>query len=149
MWHLHTDTFLSLSLFFSRLALYVYEYLLHVGAQKSAQTFLSEVRSSFSLTSCFYCMTKNGIHIVSCSWFEQLLRNPTKKQPSGHWKKQDNTNTSWAKTCFCFIYSCWATAMFFHPSMINTASSSLGSRGAGAHIETYNHSLSHSHLWAI
>ncbi len=31
-------------LFSSRLALYVYEYLLHVGAQKSAQTFLSEVR---------------------------------------------------------------------------------------------------------
>jgi len=28
-----------------RLALYVYEYLLHTGAQKSAQTFLSEVRS--------------------------------------------------------------------------------------------------------
>lgn len=27
-----------------RLALYVYEYLLHVGAQKAAQTFLSEVR---------------------------------------------------------------------------------------------------------
>ena len=32
--------------FFYRLALYVYEYLLHVGAQKSAQTFLSEVRSA-------------------------------------------------------------------------------------------------------
>lgn len=29
-----------------RLALYVYEYLLHVGAQKSAQTFLSEVNQS-------------------------------------------------------------------------------------------------------
>ena len=28
-----------------RLALYVYEYLLHVGAQKTAQTFLSEVKS--------------------------------------------------------------------------------------------------------
>ena len=28
-----------------RLALYVYEYLLHIGAQKSAQTFLSEVRA--------------------------------------------------------------------------------------------------------
>ena len=26
-----------------RLALYVYEYLLHVGAQKAAQTFLNEV----------------------------------------------------------------------------------------------------------
>lgn len=39
----------SLTLYLSpscppRLALYVYEYLLHVGAQKSAQTFLSEVR---------------------------------------------------------------------------------------------------------
>lgn len=33
---------------FSRLALYVYEYLLHVGAQKSAQTFLSEVRHNFA-----------------------------------------------------------------------------------------------------
>lgn len=30
-----------------RLALYVYEYLLHVGAQKSAQTFLSEVSILF------------------------------------------------------------------------------------------------------
>ncbi|KAK1892481.1 Single-stranded DNA-binding protein 3, partial [Dissostichus eleginoides] len=30
------------SLVNERLALYVYEYLLHVGAQKSAQTFLSE-----------------------------------------------------------------------------------------------------------
>lgn len=36
----------SLSLCLCRLALYVYEYLLHVGAQKSAQTFLSEVRRS-------------------------------------------------------------------------------------------------------
>lgn len=40
---------LSLS---SRLALYVYEYLLHVGAQKSAQTFLSEVRCYFILACC-------------------------------------------------------------------------------------------------
>lgn len=31
-----------------RLALYVYEYLLHVGAQKSAQTFLSEVSQHLS-----------------------------------------------------------------------------------------------------
>lgn len=35
---------LLLRLYLFRLALYVYEYLLHVGAQKSAQTFLSEVR---------------------------------------------------------------------------------------------------------
>uniref|UniRef100_A0A5F4VWL9 Single stranded DNA binding protein 2 n=1 Tax=Callithrix jacchus TaxID=9483 RepID=A0A5F4VWL9_CALJA len=32
-----------------KLALYVYEYLLHVGAQKSAQTFLSEVRCIYFL----------------------------------------------------------------------------------------------------
>lgn len=34
-------------LFYFRLALYVYEYLLHVGAQKAAQTFLSEVSANF------------------------------------------------------------------------------------------------------
>ncbi|ROL54099.1 Single-stranded DNA-binding protein 2, partial [Anabarilius grahami] len=32
------------------LALYVYEYLLHVGAQKSAQTFLSEIRWEKNIT---------------------------------------------------------------------------------------------------
>uniref|UniRef100_A0A3B5M3R6 Uncharacterized protein n=1 Tax=Xiphophorus couchianus TaxID=32473 RepID=A0A3B5M3R6_9TELE len=39
---------ISFSLF--RLALYVYEYLLHVGAQKSAQTFLSEIRWEKNIT---------------------------------------------------------------------------------------------------
>ena len=33
-----------------RLALYVYEYLLHVGAQKAAQTFLSEIRWEKNIT---------------------------------------------------------------------------------------------------
>lgn len=37
--------FISLIVLSFRLALYVYEYLLHVGAQKSAQTFLSEVHN--------------------------------------------------------------------------------------------------------
>uniref|UniRef100_A0A672FUI4 Si:ch211-130m23.3 n=1 Tax=Salarias fasciatus TaxID=181472 RepID=A0A672FUI4_SALFA len=37
-------------LFMCRLALYVYEYLLHVGAQKSAQTFLSEIRWEKNIT---------------------------------------------------------------------------------------------------
>uniref|UniRef100_A0A3B4WQC9 Single stranded DNA binding protein 2a n=1 Tax=Seriola lalandi dorsalis TaxID=1841481 RepID=A0A3B4WQC9_SERLL len=35
---------------FVELALYVYEYLLHVGAQKSAQTFLSEIRWEKNIT---------------------------------------------------------------------------------------------------
>lgn len=47
-------TSVSLSLCLCRLALYVYEYLLHVGAQKSAQTFLSEVRRS-SLFVAYKC----------------------------------------------------------------------------------------------
>lgn len=34
-----------------RLALYVYEYLLHVGAQKAAQTFLSEVSTCYAVAS--------------------------------------------------------------------------------------------------
>ncbi len=37
-------------IFFSRLALYVYEYLLHVGAQKAAQTFLNEIRWEKNIT---------------------------------------------------------------------------------------------------
>ena len=34
----------------SRLALYVYEYLLHIGAQKAAQTFLNEIRWEKNIT---------------------------------------------------------------------------------------------------
>ena len=33
-----------------KLALYVYEYLLHVGAQKAAQTFLTEIRWEKNIT---------------------------------------------------------------------------------------------------
>ncbi|XP_069483666.1 single-stranded DNA-binding protein 2 isoform X6 [Ambystoma mexicanum] len=45
--HLHTVPYAHTLL---RLALYVYEYLLHVGAQKSAQTFLSEIRWEKNIT---------------------------------------------------------------------------------------------------
>ena len=38
--------------FMCRLALYVYESLLHVGAQKSAQTFLSEVSHQRAARAC-------------------------------------------------------------------------------------------------
>lgn len=33
-----------------KLALYVYEYLIHIGAQKTAQTFLSEIRWEKNIT---------------------------------------------------------------------------------------------------
>lgn len=45
-----------ISVYYFRLALYVYEYLLHVGAQKSAQTFLSEVRINASIASISVCI---------------------------------------------------------------------------------------------
>ncbi|XP_008946938.1 PREDICTED: single-stranded DNA-binding protein 2-like, partial [Merops nubicus] len=45
----HNTKYCPFCLFF-RLALYVYEYLLHVGAQKSAQTFLSEIRWEKNIT---------------------------------------------------------------------------------------------------
>ncbi len=44
-----------------RLALYVYEYLLHVGAQKAAQTFLSEV----SILKCILKYIRNN-SAISC-----------------------------------------------------------------------------------
>lgn len=73
---------------FSRLALYVYEYLLHVGAQKSAQTFLSEVRCSFSLTSCVCdsaLLYNQGWNSHQESFgFKQLLSNLTTSP--GHWQ---------------------------------------------------------------
>nr|XP_021136952.1 single-stranded DNA-binding protein 2 isoform X3 [Columba livia] len=46
---MHHTKYCPFCLFF-RLALYVYEYLLHVGAQKSAQTFLSEIRWEKNIT---------------------------------------------------------------------------------------------------
>uniref|UniRef100_A0A8C8AB42 Single stranded DNA binding protein 2 n=1 Tax=Otus sunia TaxID=257818 RepID=A0A8C8AB42_9STRI len=46
---MHNTKYCPFCLFF-RLALYVYEYLLHVGAQKSAQTFLSEIRWEKNIT---------------------------------------------------------------------------------------------------
>uniref|UniRef100_A0A1B0GRS0 Single stranded DNA binding protein 4 n=1 Tax=Mus musculus TaxID=10090 RepID=A0A1B0GRS0_MOUSE len=44
-----------------KLALYVYEYLLHVGAQKSAQTFLSEIRweKNITLASSGTCIVRH------------------------------------------------------------------------------------------
>lgn len=48
-WHPnHNNSFFSCFLY--RLALYVYEYLLHCGAQKAAQTFLSEIRWEKNIT---------------------------------------------------------------------------------------------------
>lgn len=63
--------------FFRRLALYVYEYLLHVGAQKSAQTFLNEVnliRSWFVFTECAtWCSTRRDSSVERLSTVTCLI----------------------------------------------------------------------------
>lgn len=51
-----------------KLALYVYEYLLHVGAQKAAQTFLTEVSSFHWFVICTH-------HIVSHSYNHLHVNN--------------------------------------------------------------------------
>lgn len=48
----YTDDVYIFFCVYCRLALYVYEYLLHVGAQKSAQTFLSEVSGNIYKSTC-------------------------------------------------------------------------------------------------
>lgn len=63
-------------LFYFRLALYVYEYLLHVGAQKAAQTFLSEVSANIFYLNCKYQFYQTCllIWLVSC---EKVLSDRT------------------------------------------------------------------------
>lgn len=63
----HTTLEFSISFSHFRLALYVYEYLLHVGAQKSAQTFLSEVR--------WHLRLKQAQNTFSSDWTFKVLLN--------------------------------------------------------------------------
>lgn len=76
-WFLETRKLTLLSLFFvcvfCRLALYVYEYLLHVGAQKSAQTFLSEVRRHRTCNPTLILKMLKKIQIKSISVLAPLL----------------------------------------------------------------------------
>lgn len=68
---MHAYSFVYIVCFlYCRLALYVYEYLIHTGAQKSAQTFLSEVCALlFCFALCFisvqkFCCVHQGIFSV-------------------------------------------------------------------------------------
>ena len=65
-------------LFYFRLALYVYEYLLHVGAQKAAQTFLSEVSAYFRFNFFLICQTCLIIWLVSSDLMIARIRPKSK-----------------------------------------------------------------------
>uniref|UniRef100_A0ACB8EQ79 Single-stranded DNA-binding protein 2 n=1 Tax=Sphaerodactylus townsendi TaxID=933632 RepID=A0ACB8EQ79_9SAUR len=68
-----------------KLALYVYEYLLHVGAQKSAQTFLSEIRWEKNIT-----LGEPPGFLHSWWWDNKGSKNPLKPHPG--FQKECNLN---------------------------------------------------------
>uniref|UniRef100_A0A8C1QK33 Single-stranded DNA-binding protein 2-like n=1 Tax=Cyprinus carpio TaxID=7962 RepID=A0A8C1QK33_CYPCA len=64
-----------------RLALYVYEYLLHVGAQKSAQTFLSEIRWEKNIT---LGEPPGFLHSWWCVFWDLYCAAPERRETSEH-----------------------------------------------------------------
>ena len=87
-------------LLISRLALYVYEYLLHVGAQKAAQTFLSEVILSAIIVSRFFCSAPALAGNQPSGWME---RGPSSR--SRFWQSREPIRLTWAAAGWLFDFS--------------------------------------------
>ncbi|KAH9523451.1 Single-stranded DNA-binding protein 3 [Bulinus truncatus] len=64
-----------------KLALYVYEYLLHVGAQKSAQTFLSEIRWEKNIT---LGEPPGFLHSWWCVFWDLYCAAPERRETCDH-----------------------------------------------------------------
>ncbi|CAH6779736.1 single-stranded DNA-binding protein 4 isoform X2 [Phodopus roborovskii] len=64
-----------------KLALYVYEYLLHVGAQKSAQTFLSEIRWEKNIT---LGEPPGFLHAWWCVFWDLYCAAPDRREACEH-----------------------------------------------------------------
>jgi len=64
-----------------KLALYVYEYLLHVGAQKSAQTFLSEIRWEKNIT---LGEPPGFLHSWWCVFWDLYCAAPERRESCDH-----------------------------------------------------------------
>ncbi|XP_078054672.1 single-stranded DNA-binding protein 4 [Mustelus asterias] len=64
-----------------KLALYVYEYLLHVGAQKSAQTFLSEIRWEKNIT---LGEPPGFLHAWWCVFWDLYCAAPDRRETCEH-----------------------------------------------------------------
>lgn len=98
-----------------RLALYVYEYLLHIGAQKSAQTFLSEVceiwRGGEKFNPFLFLIIKLNTWFacacIACSYIQMYLiytlffENPHFLDPMG--EKHNTRRTPWIPTLLVVV----------------------------------------------
>ncbi|KAG7225901.1 hypothetical protein INR49_014329 [Caranx melampygus] len=89
-----------------KLALYVYEYLLHVGAQKSAQTFLSEIRWEKNIT---LGEPPGFLHSWWCVFWDLYCAAPDRRETCEH--------SSEAKAFHDYVSDRWAlhaaTSLFF------------------------------------
>jgi len=64
-----------------KLALYVYEYLLHVGAQKAAQTFLNEIRWEKNIT---LGEPPGFLHSWWCVFWDLYCAAPERRETCDH-----------------------------------------------------------------
>ncbi|KAF7244373.1 Single-stranded DNA-binding protein 3 [Varanus komodoensis] len=84
-----------------KLALYVYEYLLHVGAQKSAQTFLSEIRWEKNIT---LGEPPGFLHSWWCVFWDLYCAAPERRDTCEHSSEAKAFHDYGSKGCICIIY---------------------------------------------
>ncbi|XP_041914177.1 single-stranded DNA-binding protein 2 [Alosa sapidissima] len=88
-----------------KLALYVYEYLLHVGAQKSAQTFLSEIRWEKNIT---LGEPPGFLHSWWCVFWDLYCAAPDRRETCEHSSeaKAFHDYVSHLLLILCFLLHC-------------------------------------------
>ncbi|XP_030428938.1 single-stranded DNA-binding protein 3 isoform X6 [Gopherus evgoodei] len=86
-----------------KLALYVYEYLLHVGAQKSAQTFLSEIRWEKNIT---LGEPPGFLHSWWCVFWDLYCAAPERRDTCEH-----SSEAKAFHDYLCHFFCCWVLAV--------------------------------------
>uniref|UniRef100_T1J9S0 Uncharacterized protein n=1 Tax=Strigamia maritima TaxID=126957 RepID=T1J9S0_STRMM len=90
-----------------KLALYVYEYLLHVGAQKAAQTFLSEIRWEKNIT---LGEPPGFLHSWWCVFWDLYCAAPERRDTCDH-SSEAKAFHDYSQTSYYFqkFYPCFDT----------------------------------------
>uniref|UniRef100_A0A182V486 LisH domain-containing protein n=1 Tax=Anopheles merus TaxID=30066 RepID=A0A182V486_ANOME len=84
------------------IALYVYEYLLHVGASKAAQTFLSEIRWEKNIT---LGEPPGFLHSWWCVFWDLYCAAPERRDTCEH---SSEAKAFHDYLCMCFlVHSCY------------------------------------------
>ncbi|KAK2520107.1 hypothetical protein Q9233_011637 [Columba guinea] len=91
----------SLRILALRLALYVYEYLLHVGAQKSAQTFLSEIRWEKNIT---LGEPPGFLHSWWCVFWDLYCAAPERRETCEHSSEAKAFHDYVSFVCLYYIF---------------------------------------------